>query len=155
MSIFASGENESANVLSKVLADSYVLLIKTHNVHWNVEGSDFRAIHLMTEEHYNNLSNAVDVIAERIRMVGRKAPATFGEFSKLASFSDEVKATDQHEMLQNLLKAHEAIRADIISGIKKLSESEDFGTIDVLNSRLSFHEKTIWMLKATLDKSSH
>ena len=151
MSIFAKNENESTEILSRVLADSYVLLMKTQNVHWNVEGSDFRAIHLMTEEHYRDLSCAIDIIAERIRMIGAPAPATFEEFKKLASFEDRVVAANQREMLQDLLKTHEAIRVDIISGIQKLSESEDFGTIDVLNSRLYFHEKTIWMLKATLE----
>ena len=150
MSLFSSKSNESVEVLSKILADSYVLLMKTQSVHWNIEGNHFRDIHLMTEGHYENLMVAVDVIAERIRMVGGKSPATFAEFSKLASFTEEVEAANQTAMLEELLKAHEAIRTDIINGIKKLSESEDFGTIDVLNGRLSFHEKTIWMIKSTL-----
>ena len=114
MSLFSNKSNGSVDVLSKVLADSYVLLVKTQNIHWNVEGSEFRSIHLMTEEHYNNLFDAIDVIAERIRMIGGKSPATFAEFSKLASF--------------------------------------DLGSIDVLNSRLAFHDKVVWMLKATLKK---
>lgn len=152
MSLFSNKSNESADVLSKLLADSYVLLLKTQNIHWNIEGSKFRSIHLMTEEHYNNLFDAVDVIAERIRMIGEKAPATFAEFSKLASFDEKVETDNQNEMLESLLASHEALRADVVSGLKRLEDSNDFGTIDVLNSRLAFHDKIIWMLKSTLKK---
>ncbi len=152
MSLFSAKSDTSVDVLSRILADSYVLLMKTQNVHWNVEGAGFRAIHLMSEEHYNDLFNAVDVVAERIRMLGGKSPATFDEFLKLASFDDRIGATDQNGMLKDLLKAHELVRKDLIDGIKKLSEGEDFGTTDVLGSRLAFHEKVIWMLKATLEE---
>ncbi len=155
MSLFSTKSNSSVEVLSKILADSYVLLLKTQNIHWNIEGSKFRSIHLMTEEHYNNLFDAIDCIAERIRMVGAKAPATFAEFAKLASFDEKVDTDNQNEMLNALLSSHEAIRVDIISGIKKLEDSDDFGTIgaiDVLNSRLAFHDKVVWMLKSTLKK---
>ena len=85
-------------------------------------------------------------------MVGGKAPATFAEFTKLASFDEKVDTDNQNEMLTALLSSHEAIRGDIISGIKQLEGSDDFGTVDVLNSRLAFHDKVVWMLKATLKK---
>lgn len=141
---------ESVEVLSKILADSYTLFLKTQNVHWNVESPAFRSIHLMTEEHYNDLFEAIDVIAERIRMVGGKAPATFEEFSRMASFCDKLDSSDSVAMLEDLLKSHKLICDDLKSAIEILSQSNDFGTVDVLNGRLAFHEKTIWMLKATL-----
>lgn len=141
---------KSAEVLSKLLANSYALLLKTQNIHWNVVSSDFRAIHLMTEDHYNNLFNAIDVIAERIRMIGGIAPATFEEFSKLATVKDSLAGKTGKEMLEELLKAHELIRDDIKSGLSEISESKDYGTEGVLTDRLSFHEKTIWMLKSTI-----
>ena len=152
MSLFSNKSDGSVDVLSKILADSYVLLLKTQNIHWNLEGSQFRSIHIMTDEHYNDLFEAIDCIAERIRMVGGKAPATFAEFAKLASFDEKVDMDDQNEMLATLLSSHEVIRGDIISGIKQLEGSDDFGSIDVLNSRLTFHDKAVWMLKATLKK---
>ena len=152
MSLFSNKSDGSVDVLSKILADSYVLLLKTQNIHWNLEGSQFRSIHIMTDEHYNDLFEAIDCIAERIRMIGGKAPATFAEFAKLASFDEKVDTDDQNEMLATLLSSHEVIRGDIISGIKQLEGSDDFGSIDVLNSRLTFHDKAVWMLKATLKK---
>lgn len=144
--------NVSVSVLSKILADSYILLLKTQNVHWNVEGSDFRSIHLMTEEHYNDLFTAIDVIAERIRMVGGKAPATFSEFLSQASFDDKMDSSKQSGMLEELLSAHESICSDLRSGLESVASVNDSGTSGVLSSRLEFHEKAVWMLRATLEK---
>lgn len=153
MSFFSNkSNNKSVEILSKILADTYVLLMKTQNVHWNVVGASFRSIHLVTEDHYNNLFDAADVIAERIRMVGGVAPATFNEFLKLASFDDKLHAKNQNEMLEELLKDHKKIVKDLHSGAKALSAIDDSGSADVLNSRLAFHEKAIWMLAATLEK---
>ncbi len=141
---------KSAEILSRLLANSYALLLKTQNIHWNVISSDFRDIHLMTEDHYNNLFNAIDVIAERIRMIGGIAPATFEEFSKLATVKDSLNAKNDKEMLEELLVVHEIIRDDIMSGLSEISGSKDYGTEGVLADRLSFHEKTIWMIKSTI-----
>lgn len=142
---------KSTEILSKLLANSYALLLKTQNIHWNVISPDFRSIHLMTEDHYNNLFNAIDVIAERIRMIGGIAPATLEEFSKIATVKDSLNAKNGKEMLEELLAAHEIIRDDIKSGLSEISDAKDCGTEGILAERLSFHEKTIWMLKSTLE----
>jgi starvation-inducible DNA-binding protein len=142
----------SVDVLSKLLANSYVLLIKTQNVHWNVTSANFMTIHLMTEGHYENLFKAVDVIAERIRMVGGKTPAAFAKFKELASFSDETSANCESEMLKELLSCHTIVCSDLKLGIAELSGSSDFATLDILNNRLVFHEKIVWMLKATVEE---
>ena len=142
--------DKSIEVLSRLLANSYILFLKTQNIHWNVESCAVRGIHLMTEEHYNDLFAAIDVIAERIRMVGGKSPATFKEFLEIASINDNLNAETSEEMLKALLLDHKTIRDDIKNGIKTINDSDDFGTVDVLNSRLAFHEKIIWMLKSTI-----
>jgi len=56
-----------ANGLSKLLADTYTLYLKTHNFHWNVTGPMFQSLHVMFEQQYRELAEAVDSIAERIR----------------------------------------------------------------------------------------
>ena len=104
----------------------------------------------MTEEHYNDLFNAIDVIAEKIRMIGGKAPATFAEMTNLSSIDDKLNAESQDEMLKELLGDHEQIKCTIVKGLKELAESDDFGTMDVLTSRLAYHEKIIWMLRSTI-----
>ncbi|MBQ7524702.1 MAG: DNA starvation/stationary phase protection protein [Alphaproteobacteria bacterium] len=144
-------ECKSVCVLSKILADTYSLLLKTQNVHWNVQSCNFWDIHMMTDAHYNDLFGAIDVIAERIRMVGGTAPATFSEFASLSSFDEKITpGADGKGMLQELLKAHEAICKDLRDGLASIAELNDHGTADVLGSRLSFHEKVVWMLKASL-----
>jgi len=71
-----------ADALSNVLADTFVLYLKTHNFHWNVTGPMFGTLHRMFEEQYNELWVAVDTIAERIRSLGFIAPGSYGEFTK-------------------------------------------------------------------------
>ena len=147
----AKGGCKSAVVLSKLLANSYALLLKTQNVHWNVVFFDFRAVHLMTEEHYDNLFDAIDVIAERIRMIGSVPPATFEEFSKIATVKDALSAKTGKEMLTELLASHEIIRDEIKAGLSEISGNNDYGTEGVLTDRLAFHEKAIWIIKSTLE----
>ncbi|MDR3031219.1 MAG: DNA starvation/stationary phase protection protein [Holosporales bacterium] len=143
---------DSADILSKLLANTYVLLLKTQNVHWNVTGENFRSIHIMTEDHYDNLFEAIDKIAERIRMVKGKAPATFEEYSKLACFSDKMIATSAVDMVKTLLEDHKTIRDGLKKAITTISETDDFATVDLLTGRLAFHEKIIWMLDSSLNK---
>src|SRR4051812_7345624 len=74
--------------LGKVLADSYTLYLMTHNFHWNVTGPQFQELHKMFEAQYQELADAVDTIAERIRALGQYAPATYSEFAKLTSIRE-------------------------------------------------------------------
>src|SRR5918992_5332684 len=78
-----------AEGLSRLLADTYTLYLKTHNFHWNVTGPMFQTLHLMFEEQYNELALAVDLIAERIRALGFPAPGTYREFSSLSSIEED------------------------------------------------------------------
>src|SRR3982751_3819016 len=79
---------EIADGLSRLLADTYTLYLKTHNFHWNVTGSMFQTLHLMFETQYNELALAVDLIAERIRALGVPAPGSYAEFGKLTSLKE-------------------------------------------------------------------
>ncbi len=151
MSCNCTTYQDSKEILSKVLANTYVLYLKTQNVHWNVKGVAFREIHLMTEEHYNNLFLAIDEIAERLRMIGERAPATFSEFTELACLSDKLESKNSDEMLTALLDDHKSMAAALKKMLGFLGNSDDFGTIDLLNVRLKFHEKTVWMLSSTLN----
>ncbi len=78
-----------ADGLSKLLADTYTLYLKTHNFHWNVEGPMFNTLHLMFETQYNELALAVDAIAERIRALGHPAPGSYAAYAKLSSIKEE------------------------------------------------------------------
>src|SRR3990170_6406080 len=98
-----------ARGLSKVLADSYTLYLKTHNYHWNVTGPMFNTLHLMFEVHYLELRDAVDVIAERIRALGFFAPATYSAFARLSSIKEEDGIPAAMQMVRNLAEGHETV----------------------------------------------
>ena len=102
--------------LSKLLADTFTVYLKTHNFHWNVTGPMFQTLHLMFETQYNELALAVDLIAERIRALGEPSPGSYAEFGRLTSIKEArgvLKATDMIKALlhDNELVAKTASRA--------------------------------------------
>src|SRR3954451_3021518 len=98
-----------AQGLARLLADTYTLYLKTHNFHWNVTGPMFETLHLMFERQYQELAEAVDGIAERIRALGLPAPATYHEFSQLSSIKEERGVPAAENMIKLLLEGHETV----------------------------------------------
>jgi len=144
-----SNRIEVADGLKKLLADSYTLYLQTHNFHWNIIGPEFRALHLMFEEHYTELALAVDEIAERIRALGIAAPATYKEFSVLSSIDEVAGLTDGAEMVKILTQSHEQVIRTCRDVLKLAQEADDESTASVVSDRMLVHEKTAWMLRAT------
>ncbi|GAB2677811.1 Dps family protein [Aliiglaciecola aliphaticivorans] len=142
--------NQIADGLKKLLADSYTLYLQTHNFHWNVTGPQFRELHLMFEEHYTELAVAVDDIAERIRTLGLVAPGTYKEFAKLSAIKevDGVPAAD--EMVKILLQGHEQVVKTCRDALKLAQDADDESSAALVSDRMREHEKTAWMLRATL-----
>jgi starvation-inducible DNA-binding protein len=138
-----------AGELSHLLADTYTLYIKTHGYHWNVSGPMFRSLHLMFEEHYMELRDAVDEIAERMLALGFPAPASYAEFSKLASVTDEPGVPEAMDMVRNLVEAHETVVRTARKVVAAAEEAGDVATADLATVRIETHEKTAWMLRAT------
>lgn len=143
--------NEIAGQLSKVLADSYVLYIKTHGYHWNVTGPMFQTLHLMFEQHYTELATAVDEIAERIRALGVYAPASYAQFRELASVEETTDVPAAKEMIRDLVKSHERVARTARAAFPAAEEGQDEATKDLLTQRISLHEKTAWMLRSLLE----
>lgn len=143
---------EIANGLSKLLADTYSLYLKTHNFHWNVTGPMFQTLHLMFETQYNELALAVDIIAERIRSLGFPAPGTYSEFARLSSIRETSGAPKAEEMIQLLVEGQEAIVRTARSVFPIAEKASDEATADLLTQRIQLHEKTAWMLRSLLEK---
>jgi starvation-inducible DNA-binding protein len=123
-----------AEGLSRFLADSFTLYLKTHNFHWNVTGPMFNTLHLMFMQQYTELWNAVDPVAERIRSLGFPAPGSYAQFGRLSSIKD-------------------APAARTARGIFPLAEKAgDEPTADLLTQRLAVHEQTAWMLRSLLEE---
>ena len=139
-----------AGALSNVLADTFILYLKTHNFHWNVSGPMFPTLHAMFEEQYNELWLAVDAIAERIRSLGFSAPGSYGEFSKLTYLQESPVATNATEMIAELLRDHETSARTARSALAISRTAVDAPTEDLLTQRLAAHEKTAWMLRSIL-----
>jgi starvation-inducible DNA-binding protein len=149
--IEADKRKEIASGLSRVLADSYTLYLKTHNYHWNVTGPMFQTLHLMFETHYNELALAVDLIAERIRALGFPAPGTYGQFMALSSVKEENEIPSAQEMICKAVEAHETVVRTARQAFKAAESAGDQPTCDLLTQRMQFHEKTAWMLRSLLE----
>ena len=139
---------EIANGLSRVLADSYSIYLKTQNYHWNVRGPLFHTLHAMFEEQYTELALAIDEIAERIRAVGQPAPGSFSEFTRLAKVEEETEAPSAEQMISNLIADQAAVVQTCKDIFPIVQQSADEPTADLLIRRMQIHEKTAWMLKS-------
>lgn len=148
------GEKERAKIvegLSRLLADTYTLYLKTHNFHWNVKGPMFNTLHLMFETQYNELALAVDLIAERIRALGYPAPGTYSEFSRLTSIAEPKGVPRAEEMIAQLVEGQETVVRTARSMFPVVEAANDEPTADLLTQRMQVHEKTAWMLRSLLE----
>lgn len=141
---------KTAESLTRVLADTYALYLKTQNYHWNVTGPNFHSLHLLFGQQYEQLSAAVDEVAERIRALGVPAPGSFGVFSKLTTIQDEKDVPTAEGMLQRLLDDH-GRAARTAEEARKIAEAEgDSVSEDLMIGRIAEHEKNQWMLRSLI-----
>ncbi|MBS4167430.1 DNA starvation/stationary phase protection protein [Parachlamydia sp. AcF125] len=134
--------------LAQVLADTYILYVKTQNFHWNVVDPRFYSLHKMLEDQYAELAEALDEIAERMRMLNGKSPATMKKFLELGSLSEAEGGLSGDEMLQILINDHAALIKTVRKKIEEAQTLQDEGTADMLIQRLRAHEKNHWMLQS-------
>ncbi|HEY0230652.1 MAG TPA: Dps family protein [Dokdonella sp.] len=139
-----------AQDLSKLLADTYSLYLKTHSFHWNVTGPMFNTLHLMFETQYNELWTAADLIAERIRALDVYAPGSYTQFGKLTSIAEETGVPDWKTMVQQLVDGHETSARTAREVFKLADHADDQPTADLATQRMQQHEKTAWMLRSLL-----
>ena len=141
---------EIAQGLAKLLADTYLLYIKTHNYHWNVTGVMFQTLHSMFEKQYIELADAVDLLAERMRALGHYAPGSYQAFSKLASIKESDNVPSATEMIAQLIKGHETVIETARTILPVVENAHDEATLELLTQRFQVHEKTAWMLRSLL-----
>jgi starvation-inducible DNA-binding protein len=138
--------------LGRLLADTYLLYLKTHGFHWNVEGPMFQTLHQMFMDQYTEAWNAIDPIAERIRALGHYAPGSYKQYVKLASIRETDGVPKAGKMIRELIDGQEAV-ARTARGVLPLAErANDQPTLDLLTQRLDIHEKNAWMLRSLLKK---
>ncbi len=140
-----------AQHLSKILADTFVLSVKTQGFHWNVKGPHFYALHKLFEEQYDALQDALDPLAERLRALGVPAPGAIAAYAKLTSLKEQDKIPAAQAMVKELLQDNEALALQIHATINAIEGTQDEVTADMLTERLERHEKAAWMLRSTLE----
>ena len=141
-----------ADGLSRMLADTYTLYLKTHNFHWNVTGPMFQTLHLMFQTQYNEIWLAVDMVAERIRGLGYPAPGTYKEFAALTSIKESSGTTSAKEMIKQLVAGQEAVVRTARELLPVVEKVGDQPTVDLLSARMMVHEQNAWMLRSLLEE---
>ena len=142
---------EIAAGLSRLLADSYTLYLKTHNYHWNVTGPQFTTLHALFETHYTELATAVDEIAERIRALGFPAPGSYTAFAGLTAIEEETGSPSAEEMIRQLTIGQETVVRTARAVFPAVDAANDEPTADLLTQRMQIHEKNAWMLRSLLE----
>lgn len=145
-----SDRRDLARHLSRALADTYVLFIKTQGFHWNVAGPLFYSLHKMTEEQYEDLYQAADTIAERIRSIGFPAPGSYAQFTELSSLQEEQGVPTAEQMIRQLADDNETVARVMREAVAEAEKADDVKTADMLTERLGQHEENVWMLRALL-----
>jgi len=150
--ISAKDRSAIAQGLSRLLADTYVVYLKTHNFHWNVEGPMFQTLHQMFMDQYTETWNAIDLVAERIRSLGHYAPGTYAEYNKLARIKETPGVPKAEQMVRLLIEGQEAIVKTAREVLPIAEKADDQPTLDLLTQRMQVHEKNAWMLRSLLKK---
>ena len=136
--------------LNIVLADTYTLYLKTQNYHWHVHGPHFKSLHILFEEQYTDLANAVDQIAERILTLGAKAPATFKSFLALTTLEEGKSDLSAHEMVLALANDQKQLIRTLQQTLLAAQDASDEGSITIIGERIAVHEKNHWMLSSSI-----
>ena len=137
--------------LSRMLANSFFLYLKTHNYHWNAKGFMFHTLHLMFMEQYKEMWNALDDIAERIRSLGYPAPGTFKEFSRLSSIKELEGTVRAEDMVRDVIIASQQLTRIAREVFEIADKANDQPTADLMTQRMQVHEKNAWLLRSLLD----
>ena len=147
-------DKDRANIaesLSRMLADSYILYLKTHNFHWNVTGPMFQTLHNLFMTQYTEQWNALDLIAERIRALGHPAPGSYRRYVELSSIQEENGVPSALDMIRQLVAGQEAVARTARAAFKVADAADDQPTADLLTQRMEVHEKNAWMLRVLLE----
>lgn len=139
---------EISGALCQALADTFTLYLKTLGVHWNVVGPAFYSLHKLTQDQYEDLNQAIDEIAERVRALGQIAPASFGDFAAQSVIDSTSTLTTTREMIETLITDNEAVALRMREFVNVADSGDDVFTADLLTRRIGQHEENAWMLRA-------
>ena len=138
------------SALNQALADSYVLMGMTHVAHWNVEGSGFFSLHKAFHEQYEDLFEAIDEMAERVRALDAFPAGGLANFARMSGITEFTGVLSAKDYVAGLVEAHEKTIHDLLALRQAAGDANDLETQDLAIKRLQTHQKTNWMLKSYL-----
>ncbi|MBT8226044.1 MAG: DNA starvation/stationary phase protection protein [Dactylosporangium sp.] len=147
----AEARAKVASELSRLLADSYTIYLKTHNFHWNVVGPHFGSLHTLFETQYTELALAVDEIAERIRALGHFAPGSYAEFVTLSNVPEAAGKYTAMQMVEALATDNETVVKTSAAVFEVAESAGDQPSCDLAVTRQQVHQKSAWMLRSFLE----
>jgi starvation-inducible DNA-binding protein len=138
-------------LLNKNLANLQVLYVKLHNYHWNVKGMNFKQVHELTESYYEYYAKQYDDVAERILQLGGKPLSSMKDYLTAASIQEEIKNDFEGKfVLNSVLKDFELLNSEFKKISKAAGDAEDVPTTNIADGNITWLEKQIWMIKASL-----
>lgn len=142
-----------AGILSVVLSNEMVLYVKTRKAHWNVSGESFMELHKLFEDHYSQLEESIDLVAERIGKLGHNTIGTMNEFSSLSTLKESPNVyASKKDVIKELLNDHESIISELRNDINtSMDKNKDAGTADFLTGLMEQHETIAWILRRYLN----
>lgn len=143
----STSKNANVDNLIHFVSETFTLYMKTYAVHWNYHGPKFYGVHHMTEEHYKELAEAIDVMAERLRAKGYKAPVSLEQIIKNSDLK-EFQDVAADKSIKELAQAHRSLSALAKTCAEDADEAGDLFTHDMLVARIGVHDKFAWMLES-------
>jgi len=136
--------------LCRQTANAFVLYANYKHYHWQVYGPHFRDLHKLFDRFADEVLETVDVLAERVRMIGQEPPAHLIEIADLASVAPPAPGSTVHDMIQEADRNAIIVIQEMRRAVRVADEHGDPGTVDVLSKIVQVHEKHEWWLRDIL-----
>ncbi|WP_278591311.1 Dps family protein [Olsenella uli] len=143
-------KKELVQQVNSYVANLGVVYIKTHNLHWNVFGLQFKAVHEYLEALYDAYADNMDEVAELLAQNGETPAASYKEFLELATIEDiPAKAWAVKDAIQTALDDMDALKTQAL-GIRDACCDEDFAVSNAMEDQVAAYNKEIWFMKSML-----
>jgi starvation-inducible DNA-binding protein len=145
--IAAQAVTEITGALNALLADAFVLYLKTKNFHWHMSGPHFRDYHLLLDDHGDQLYAMTDDIAERVRKMGGSTIRSIGHIARLQRIPDnDSEFVTPADMLSELREDDNAVLLSMRAVHALCDDAGDVATASLLENWIDQSQRRIWFL---------
>jgi starvation-inducible DNA-binding protein len=145
-----SAVNAIAKAINPIVADTFVLYLKTKNFHWHMSGKHFRDYHLMLDEQAAEIYASIDPLAERVRKLGAPTVHSFAEILKIATLDEsEGEFLTPQEMFEQLIADNKSVVQSMRKAHEVCDDKKDVATASLLENYIDEAEKRLWFLFET------